>query len=274
MLCVNGFFIAGREDPARAVTFCSDRGHRGLYCMKCRPDQVIFLAHKCCWKAINHPTVIPSLQLLKLAQHTRPLGPPLSQDVHRRYLSRQTQLDAYSTETALGSLLEQVVRRLPLELQCNILDYLEGSLFASLLKAKAVAPFLLGRLGLGKCAKPRTINLGIVGAITSLHVRSSNILGRPFLTGIGFNQSECCPWIPVRSTCIQGLQYALGEFGLRAVRILYVDGSRSTWLGDPSSCWLGTVMGSDLQMLYVLADVSYPVLRNRKANRSSIQPLG
>jgi len=272
MLCSREPFIAGREDPAWRIAFCSDKGHDGLYCRGCRPDQVVFLAHKCCWKAVNHPPVTPSLRLLKLAQHTRPLGPPLSQDVYQRCLSRlgrQTQLGAFSIETTLGSLLKQVVHRLPLELQCDILDYLEGSLFASLLKAKTVAPVLLNRLGPDKYLKPRNIDLGVAGTITTLHVESSNILGRSFLTRIGFNQPKDGSWIPVQSPSIQGLQYALGEFGLRAVRIIYADGSRSTWLGDPSACWLGNVIGSDLQMLYVLADVSPPVLQNRKADCSA-----
>lgn len=251
--------IQEREGPARPVTFCYFEGHSGLYCGECQADQVMFLAHRCCWKAINHPRIVPSFQLLKLARHTRPIAPPQRRGGTQRLrrLSRETQLDAFDKTTVLGSFLGQVVRRLPLELQCNILDYLEGSLFASVLKAKTAATALLGRLGPDKCVKPRIVHLGKVEVVTSLHANSSNIRGRQFLTSLAFNQPRCDLQIAVRSTKIWGLQYALGEFGLCGVRILYADESRSPWLGDPTSCWLGTTMGGDLQMLYALADVSH-----------------
>lgn len=249
------FVIPEQDGSPRFVRFCTPSGRMGLYCKTCTPDRIIFLAHRDCWKVVNRPVLISSRQLLRLAQHTRPLAPRQNEDAHDRDLSHQTHLDQFDVGTPLGRLLRGVSRRLPRELQGYILDYLGGSFFASLLKARIIVPPLLCRLNPCNSVEWRTIGGGTVATTTRLYARSLNLLGRAYLTGIGVNQTEAVS-VPITTTNVRGLQYALGEFGLRAVRILYEDKSCSPWLGDPSCTWLGTTMGRDLNTLYALADVS------------------
>lgn len=241
------------DDRERVFSFCDVDSYSTLACGISTPDNVSFVAHKCCWKAINHPTLITSSQLLDLAQCTRTIPPSLNPGGHDRTLSQQTHLGGFDPGTSLGKFLRRVTW-LPVELQAVVLDHLGGSLFASLLKTRTAAKALLHRLGPSIPVEPTSIGAGIDGIPTSICVRTSLILGQPYLTSICLNKTEGT-WLPLPGAGVRGLQYALGEYGLRAVRILYQGGSCSTWLGDPSSSWFGTVMGSDLKELNALADV-------------------
>ena len=257
--------LAAQDGPNRAVSFCggsaSSAGESAMFCY-CKEARVLFLSHKACWQAINRPALLPSSYLLRLARHTRPIVPPRVLDSHSRMLSRQTRVAECSADTPLARLVTQMAQKLPLELQCMILDYLTGSLFASLLKATSVSSRLLKRLDFSiPAGGPRTIDLGMVGPVHNLYVQTLDIFGTTYLAYIGYNRLDASfspsASIPVKSSPFRGVQYALGEFGLRGLRILYEDGTRSAWLGDASYCWYGTAEGRDFRMLRILADVSH-----------------
>ena len=263
--------LASRDGPNRDVYLCKD-GPRSSFSFAsfCDCDErVMFLSHECCWKAINQPRLLPSSHLVRLAKDTWPVAPPRFPNSHGRTLGRQTRVAVCAeSDTPLSRLLTRIARQLPPELQCMILDHLSGSPFASLLKTTSVASQLLHRVNSPGPSGPRTIGLDVVGRVLSLSCRFSDLFGLAYLTHITHNQHNqqdrlSSPAISVESLPLRGIQYALGEFGLRALRVLYEDGSKSAWLGDPSGCWYGIAVGQSLGNLSFLVDVShaYPSVR-------------
>ena len=257
------YFITSQKGPKRNVYFCGDfpglTGRHAIFCD--RQGLFLFLFHKCCWKLVNQPVALTSSLLLRLAQHTQPILPPMVRPGSPALpLSRQAPIHIRNEGTPLGRLLADMTRRLPPEIQGMVLDYMAGSLLASLLKTNSVVPSLLQRLNPTGPLDPKVVDVGSAEAIHSIHIRTSDVFGRSYLTHIEYNRPEDISSIPIKPLALKGIQYALGEFGLRALRILYKDGSRSAWLGDPSSCWYGTAAGKDLKTLRVLTDVSWPSL--------------
>lgn len=166
----------------------------------------------------------------------------------------------FHASTPLARLLADT-RTLPAEIQIQIMDLLKGTLFASLLQAKALASEMLPRLR--PCStwtiQPDVKPLGVNAEENSstLSCRSTSILGQSHLSELALGQLEgSASRVPVANRAVRGLQFALGRYGLRGVRISYQDGSYSSWLGECSSCWVGTVRCSDLSQLNVIADVS------------------
>ena len=253
--------ISPQDGPDFKIEFCegasSATGFHAGFCSCSGP--VIFLSHQCCWKAINQPKLLSSSRLLRLAQHTQPVGPPKQLDSYGRTLGRQTNVPICDADTSLGRLITCIARKLPFELQSMILDHATGSLFASLLKATSVSTQLLSRLDTSKPSSPRIAAIGTVNNVRSLHAQFSDVFGMAYLTQIESNQAEHEPSpfsISVKDSALRGIRFALGEFGLRAFCIVYQDGSHSDWLGDPSGCWYGITEGQDMKNLCMLVDVS------------------
>lgn len=74
----------------------------------------------------------------------------------------------------------------------------------------------------------------------TLYILTRELFGRSYIYKIGRNrEGPGVLLITLTSPVIRGVRFALGRFGLRAIRVLYDDGSRSPWLGDPSGCWFG-----------------------------------
>ncbi len=88
-----------------------------------------------------------------------------------------------------------------------------------------------------------------------LYARFVSIFGQPYLAELGFNPMEDSQHIPIDVVDFRGLQFALGRFGLKGVRILSCGGSYSSWLGESTFAWIGTIHGNDLRSLVVLHDV-------------------
>lgn len=115
--------------------------------------------------------------------------------------------------------------------------------------------------------QPRSLLADGEDSFDSLSCRSATIKGRPYLSELTLGQltldqptsSQSC--IPIVSKAIRGVQFALGRFGLRGVRIWYENGSFSPWLGETEFCWIGTVRCCDLSSLRVITDVSCPCLQ-------------
>ena len=101
--------------------------------------------------------------------------------------------------------------------------------------------------------------------IEILYARVRELFGRTYISELGCDgegNSEGLLSIQLLPGVITGLRFALGRFGLRAVRILYDDGSRSSWLGDPSGCWFGNVIGKYSQKKHQLGHIPGLELRN------------
>lgn len=166
----------------------------------------------------------------------------------------------FHASTPLARLLADI-RTLPAEIQIQIMDLVKGTLFASLLQARTLASEMLPRLRPSSTwtilpsVKPLQVNAE--EDRSSLSCCSTSILGQSHLSELALGQLEgSASRVPIADRAVRGLQFALGRFGLRGVRISYEDGSYSSWLGESSSCWVGTVRCSDLSQLNVIADVS------------------
>lgn len=155
-----------------------------------------------------------------------------------------------SAETSLGKLLRTIARRLPLELQTEIQGYLEPHLVSSLLRTYSA----VRELAVGRRRKPCCKRFARPAKIRCLYVETRRVFGLDYITEIGYNK-DCRASIKTDNLNVRGLRFALGRYGLRAIRILYDNGA-SPWLGCPEYCWYGEVYGTDLGRIWVFRDVS------------------
>lgn len=136
-------------------------------------------------------------------------------------------------------------------------------MLSSILQAKILFSGMVHRLG-PPCAwtiqpKSKPSRAGFDTSSRRLSCQSTHIMGRSYVSDLTLGQIENpTSHIDIAHKEIRGLQFALGRFGLRGIRILYQDGTHSSWLGDSSFCWIGIVYSSDLSKLNVIADVSDP----------------
>lgn len=249
--------------PCDRQTLCGD------YCPSCRPDRMVYLSHRDCWKVAFSSFHLKFPDWSRLAAQTRPFE-------IRRWDSSVGCHDYPDTivlpsippdpellhvGTPLGDLLSKV-RLLPAELQFQIVSLLKGTMVASLLQTKTFVSELLPRLRarpnwtLKPEIKPLRGGWGKSSAVLSCC--STEIMGRQYLSDLALEPLKgSTAQVSIANIAVRGLQFALGRFGLRGVRISYEDGSFSAWLGDPTSCWMGTVRCSDLSKLNVITNVSY-----------------
>lgn len=234
------------------------------YCLQCQPEQMLFYAHKCCWKVANSPEITPALKWLRMAIQTRPFGVKegfpeegINYDEGNDLLALDGSF--FSRDTDLGKLALRL-STMPLEVQKQVLDDLDDSMFFSLLKSRSFSWQILPRIRASTTVRPTMRVLDTEAPIRSIYVRRNNILGRSYITEVGFNNevNDGLSSIPISDVNVRGCRFALGKFGLRGLQIKYDDGSCSPWLGDRSSCWTGSVHGRDLSKLRVIADVSSP----------------
>lgn len=258
------------------VRFCDNGLDNAMFCAQSDPDRVIFYAHRCCWKVANVPVLNDPLVLLRLAFHTRRFEnwpvyqqsaeshaqhdpskespPPLFDTGTNDLLPLDSHLFTGSTE--LGSLLSRL-GNMPLEVQSEVTKRLNLTLFLSLLKAKTLVAQLLPQIRESDMMKPETRTIDGDGSFNSIHVRYRDIMGTSYLAAISFKRESGRDElsIPVADREVRGVQFSLGRFGLRGIRVLYEDGTRSPWLGEKSSCWIGVAHGRDLSRLRVISDV-------------------
>lgn len=263
-----------RKDPLYkklAIDGCWNQALSGDYCYLCGTDRKLYLSHKDCWKVAFSCHRWAPLDWSRLAVQTRPFETRPNVYNERPWVYQEAPVipilasvaddsSLFRASTPLARLLADI-RTLPAEIQIQIMDLLKGTLFASLLQARALASEMLPRLRpcstwtILPSVKPLAVNAE--EDRSSLSCRSTSILGQSHLSELALGQLEgSASRIPVASRAIRGLQFALGRFGLRGVRISYEDGSYSSWLGESSSRWVGTVRCYDLAQLNVVADVS------------------
>jgi hypothetical protein len=88
------------------------------------------------------------------------------------------------------------------------------------------------------------------------------VLGQRYISSIEFDNTGMCDsrdsqLIPIQDLEIKGLRFTVGMYGIRAISILYDDGSTSPWAGDTTSGWTGVMYGESLKILRVLKDVRF-----------------
>lgn len=157
-------------------------------------------------------------------------------------------MDLLRSGTPVGRLLSKV-SCLPAEIQFQIMGLLKGTMVASLIQTETFVSELLPHLHNQSSRKlhpqREPLQAGREGSNVSPYCRTTEIVGKPYLSRLALTPCALegsAARLVVAKTAVRGVQFALGWFGLRGIRILYKDGSFSPWLGDStSSCWIGTV---------------------------------
>lgn len=239
----------------------------------------MFIAHKSCWKVANSPILKDPILWLRLAFQTRPFEnrpdfdwsqesiedqPPVEVTAPQCDLGTTNLLslngDYFGSDTDLGRIASKM-SMMPLEIQAQVMRYLDRSLLTCLLKTKTFVTQLLPRIrDTSATLKPTLRNIYTDGLITKVYVRITYIMGPSYLGDISFaagtHEGELTS-VTVADRPIRGVQFALGRSGLRGIRILYEDETSSSWLGESSSCWIGVARGRDLSRLRIIADVGH-----------------
>lgn len=168
--------------------------------------------------------------------------------------------------TELGSLLKDVRAKLPVDIERLVCDKIPTGLFSSLSGclqtlssledngwleegAHARKP-LLAFMPFEEAPKPERIGCDTV-----------RILGETCVARIAVGESTQSSQQAIRllDRPIEGVQYALGMYGMTALRICYTDKSVSAWLGRLPQKWIRFVRGSDLSKLEGRSDVCEPL---------------
>lgn len=252
-----------------SIQTCDRQTLCGDYCPHCRPDLMVYLSHRDCWKVAFSDSHMKFPDWSRLAAQTRPFEILKYEDsVGCHDYQSKTVLpsippdpDLLHVGTPLAVLLSKV-RLLPTELQFQIMGLLKGSMVASLLQTKAflsdVLPRLRARSNWTLQPGTKALRVGWEESSVTLSCCSTDIMGRPYLSDLALGSPKVSTsQVIVANRAVRGLQFALGRFGLRGFRISYEDGSFSPWLGDSTSCWVGTIRCSDLSKLNVVANVSH-----------------
>lgn len=232
-------------------------------CQRCDPDRRIFFAHLCCWKVTRQRYGnVPLANLHRLALQTRPVvdGPNLAD----RDLLPGLDFPILDLQqcTGLGDYLRGVATCLPEEIRQEIPNRLRGTLTFSLLSTLQTGS-LLGLISLSSASNITGGSLSPDGSgtVDALYAEPIRIFGAPYLRRVALNKrSEVFTYsIPVRSDPIRGVKYVLGTWGLRAISVLYDDGSSSPWLGNPTQGSTARGYGRDLLKLCTVQDVGLTI---------------
>lgn len=209
------------------------------------------MIHVPCWKLINSSTKRhSSADIYEFAQSRYPLfntGNTFENEC-------ETLIDLTSTtaqglnNTKLGHLLRRFLR-LPAEIRSIISRNCPPSLLSSLLTISNISP-----QDLTKCRSGRTvIEYKDDDAGNFLCTKQAPVFSQQYLSSIAFNKDE---GILVRKADFNGIRFTIWLYGLRAISILYTDGSTSDWLGDPTNGWTGVMLTNNITAFHILRDVS------------------
>lgn len=213
---------------------------RAGFCAQSDSDRVIFYAHRCCWKITNVPILNDPLVLLRVAFQTRPLENwPNYHQSHECYAQDDPSkepphplfdlgtndllpLDGHLSEdsTELGRLISRF-GKMPLEVQLEVTKRLNLTPFLSLMKTRTLVTQLLPLICKSTTMKPETRTLENDGSFNNIHVRYINIMGTSYLAAIAFKRESGgeALSLSVAHRDFRGVQFALGRFGLRGIRV-------------------------------------------------------
>lgn len=129
------------------------------------------------------------------------------------------------------------------------------NMIASLLRASHVARACLKPAF--PIVSPWLNDIAVPTHVNTLSIATVFIFGRAYLREIQLNQTESQDYIVVGCVTVAALHFATGTYELRALRVVFEDGSLSPWAGSlDSECWYGSLPTQNLTDLRVLRDVS------------------
>jgi hypothetical protein len=273
--CLGNFLPT--ESGSRDATFCFDsRRDSG-----CALDNLLYFAHLCCWKVVRQEHgPVSNLNLLKLAQQTQSIFPLTPINVPqtpapfpvaaqspglRSLLSRAGNglpiVPRTLKEPSLNCLLLGICTSFPVELQQDVLCCLSDGLTYALLGASPTANSFFGHVNQSLTSGKVTRSLLPEGpGVGWLRGSTITMFGQEYLHRVWFSEnaegeaSNSC--IPIQRNTVRGINFVVGIYGLRAIRVINRDGAVSAWLGSPSKGWHGTTSGDDPRLLRVTQDVS------------------
>lgn len=236
-------------------------------CSSCsrEPENCIHISHTACVQLACRrfgKSTIEALDLLATQAHPLLSQRFLSSNIepqHVQLLQNHLQLISIRDlclDTDLGQILHQVHRRLPLELQHAILSQISG-LFRSLVSCLATldwASSLNERqrpVVAGSPMKP----LAGCGAVFKIGAETIPILDQLCLAQITIDKPNTVTQICVPDEPIFGFQVSIGTYGVAALRVLYSNGTTSSWLGVPLR-WFTTYKCSSLSQIRTFSDVN------------------
>lgn len=226
------------------VTLCSDPS-----CEECFNTSPVPVGHQDCW-AVATAAGKTVCDLYKYAaRHRKTALPRYSAPP---YVTPTFYADVRTT-TSLGRLVRNIADRLPVELQYEIGQHLGGHFVGSLLHTS----FAVGSVRqIRPYHGPKRRAVVCKGPVRSLYVDTRSLFGLHYISEVGLNKHRG-DFIETNNVGVRGLRFAFGSHGLRALRLLFNDGSMSRWLGDPRYCWYGEFYGGDLKTLSVTRDVRF-----------------
>jgi hypothetical protein len=163
-------------------------------------------------------------------------------------------------DTSLGLFLHAIMKRLPVELVGIITQCVGDGLFSSLTMTSETLAWIktigFTRIMESENHLSKKQVFSVNNDIQHLGLNSIQVMGENCLVGLQYDPKVCRSQIPVAKKQIKGLQFGLGFHGVIGLRIVYVDGSSSPWLGHKSPQWIKSIRGSDLTQLRMVFDVS------------------
>ena len=238
-------------------------------CSDCDLEHTANVVHIPCLQVAKSRT--PGLSVRQLCDVAWLLRPVLAWYNAGQVFPRQnsiTQLphDSDILSTELGSLLRDTRVRLPLDIERLVCDRIPAGLFSSLSGCLQTLSSLEDNGWLEERVHARKplvafMPFGETPTPESIGCDTVNILGDICVARIAVGESARSSQQAIRllDRPIEGVQYALGIYGMTALRICYTDKSVSAWLGRLPQKWIRFVRGSDLSKLEARSDVCEPL---------------
>ncbi|KFY92256.1 hypothetical protein V498_05076 [Pseudogymnoascus sp. VKM F-4517 (FW-2822)] len=211
------------------------------------------LIHLPCWKLIR--LLDPTLTLRSIyefAQSTHPLFSathiPEGQDITTTGFTDV--INENDSRSDVGKLINHL-SRLPLELQLAISEACPSNLLSSLVTVAQITFELISAFK--RSQGQRHVELICHSDVRTLCAKTVSIFGNKYISSLRFNElSESSEKIQVKESEVTGIKFAIGRYGIKALRICYASDESSGWLGDPRAGWIGVMQGSDITSLRIL----------------------
>lgn len=245
-----------------------------------RQPEIAHVVHLACWKLIKQTRQVTALSLWRFSQSTYPMfeSTGMSSTSESTGSRRDDKVDSlvgfpgsmsldwkYRTGGPSGNadhcgmqeLLLNILQ-LPSEMQRLITGHCASTFASAMLTVANVTPGLLDSLdrsclvgaGLKRCRIKQ-----ILSKINpeTLYAEPLCLYGHRYISKLIFDDPR---GVPIKSSKIRGFRFVLGRYGLRAIRFLYANGTKSPWAGFPGKGWYGTMPGDNLGLLLATTDVS------------------
>ncbi|KAG9250974.1 uncharacterized protein F5Z01DRAFT_753116 [Emericellopsis atlantica] len=233
-------------------------------CSDCDLERTANIVHIPCLQAAR--SKIPRLSVRQLCDMAWLLRPMLAWYNAGQVFPRQNPItrlprDSDISSTELGSFLRDMRAKLPLDIERLICDKIPHGLFSSLSGCLQTISSLEknGWLEDGVRARKSLFTLmpfENTPSPKSIGCDVVNILTENYIARITVNESvqSSQQSIQLLNRPMEGVQYAIGMYGMLALRICYTDKAVSAWLGEPPRKWIRFIRGSDLSKLEARSD--------------------